>query len=80
MLSFALRNQIHSTSSQKGNSLITFMKAAGALLTKEGARSMMIREPHFDTYSIPARICFAIAVGGGALLLAVAVTSVYFMQ
>lgn len=41
---------------------------------------MIIREPHFDTYSIPARICFAIAVVGGAVLLAVAITSIYFMQ
>ncbi|WP_276575445.1 hypothetical protein [Bradyrhizobium monzae] len=40
---------------------------------------MMIRERHFDTYSIPARICFAIALGGGALLLAVAITSIYFL-
>ncbi len=40
----------------------------------------MIREPHFDSYSIPARVCFAIAVFGGALLIAVAVTSVYFIK
>lgn len=40
----------------------------------------MIREPKVDTYSIPARICFAIAVVGGAVLLAVAITSIYFMQ
>lgn len=40
---------------------------------------MMIREPHFDTYSIPGRICFVIAMFGGALLIAVAVTSVYFI-
>lgn len=40
----------------------------------------MIREPHFDTYSIPARICFAVAMSGGALLLAVAIASTYFMQ
>lgn len=38
------------------------------------------REPHFDTYSIPARICFAVAMSGGALLLAVAIASTYFMQ
>lgn len=47
---------------------------------KEGARSMMIREPQFDTYSIPARFCFGIAMLGGAVLLAVAITSIYFMQ
>lgn len=41
---------------------------------------MMTREPHFDTYSIPARICFAIAMLGGAMLLALAITSIYFMQ
>ncbi|WP_256469313.1 hypothetical protein [Bradyrhizobium sp. 141] len=40
----------------------------------------MIREPHFDTYSIPARVCFAIAMAGGAFLIAVAITSVYFME
>lgn len=41
---------------------------------------MIIREPHFDTYSIPARVCFAIAMVGGALLIAVAVTSIYFIK
>lgn len=41
---------------------------------------MMIREPHFDTYSVPARICFGIAMLGGAALLAVAITSIYCMQ
>lgn len=41
---------------------------------------MMIREPQFDTYSIPARICFGIAMLGGSALLAVAITSIYFMQ
>ncbi|SCB55266.1 hypothetical protein GA0061098_103761 [Bradyrhizobium shewense] len=40
----------------------------------------MLREPHFDTYSIPARVCFAIAMFGGALLIAVAVTSIYFLK
>jgi hypothetical protein len=34
----------------------------------------------FDLYSIPARICLGIAVGGGALLAAVAVTGIYFME
>lgn len=32
---------------------------------------MIIREPYFDTYSIPARVCFAIALVGGALLVLV---------
>lgn len=41
---------------------------------------MIIREPHFDTYSIPARVCFAIALVGGALLIALAVTSIYFIN
>lgn len=41
---------------------------------------MMIREPRFDRYSIPARICFGIAMLGGAALLVVAITSIYFMQ
>lgn len=40
----------------------------------------MIREPHFDTYSIPARVCFAIAAVGGAMLLAVAIASIYFLS
>jgi len=38
----------------------------------------MIEQPHFDQYSIAARICFFIAVAGGALLLAVLATSLYF--
>lgn len=41
---------------------------------------MIIREPHFDTYSILARVCFAIALVGGALLIAVAATSIYFIK
>ncbi len=40
----------------------------------------MIREPHFHTYSIPARVCFAIAMFGGALLVAIAMTSIYFLN
>ena len=35
----------------------------------------MIREPHFHTYSIPARVYFAIALVGGALLIALVVTA-----
>jgi len=35
---------------------------------------------HFDLYSIPARICLGIAICGGALLAAVAVTGIYFME
>lgn len=41
---------------------------------------MIIREPHFDTYSIPARVCFAIALVGGAVLIAVAATNIYFIK
>ncbi|MCS3447363.1 MULTISPECIES: hypothetical protein [Bradyrhizobium] len=31
----------------------------------------MLEQPHFDPYSIPARVCFAIAIFGGSLLIAV---------
>jgi len=41
---------------------------------------VIIREPHFDTYSIPARVCFAIALVGGALLVALVATSIYFIK
>lgn len=41
---------------------------------------MIIREPHIDTYSIPARVCFAVALVGGALLIVLAVTSIYFIK
>jgi len=34
----------------------------------------------YDVYSIPARICLAVAVGGGSVLVAIAITSVYFMH
>jgi hypothetical protein len=37
----------------------------------------MVDQPHFDLSSIQARICFGIAIFGGALL---ALTGVYFMQ
>jgi hypothetical protein len=40
----------------------------------------MVDNPHFDTYSIAARICLAIASLGGVLLIATAVTSLYFMH
>jgi len=41
----------------------------------------VIKQPHFDPYSIPARICFAVAVAvvGGVALIAVAIMSIYFM-
>ncbi|MCP1729183.1 hypothetical protein ABIF38_008504 [Bradyrhizobium japonicum] len=31
----------------------------------------MLEQPHFDPYSIPARVCLAIAIFGGSLLIAV---------
>jgi hypothetical protein len=37
----------------------------------------MIEQPHFDSYSIQARICFGIAIFGVVLF---ALTSTYFMQ
>jgi len=37
-------------------------------------------EPHVDLYSIPARICLGISIAGGVLLVAVAVTSIYFLE
>ncbi|TWB53805.1 hypothetical protein [Bradyrhizobium sacchari] len=40
----------------------------------------MIEHPHFDAYSIPARICLAVAIVGGAALVAMAILSVYFMR
>lgn len=40
----------------------------------------MIIRPHFETYSIPARVCFAIALVGGALLVALVVTNIYFIK
>ncbi|MEZ2141918.1 MULTISPECIES: hypothetical protein [Bradyrhizobium] len=40
----------------------------------------MIEQPHFDAYSIPARICFTVALLGCAVLIAVLVTSVYFLE
>lgn len=39
----------------------------------------MIEQPHFDPYSILARICFAVAVVGGVALIAVAIMSICFM-
>jgi hypothetical protein len=36
--------------------------------------------PHFDSYSIPARICLGVAIFGGAVLVAMAITSIYVMQ
>ena len=39
----------------------------------------MIEQPHFDSYSIQGRICFAIAVGGVAFLVAMAITGIYFV-
>jgi hypothetical protein len=40
----------------------------------------MIDQPHFGSYSIPGRICLGIAIAGGALLVAAAITTIYFMQ
>jgi hypothetical protein len=37
----------------------------------------MIDQPHFESYSIPARICLAVATCGSGLLLAM--VSSYFM-
>ncbi|WP_283815065.1 MULTISPECIES: hypothetical protein [unclassified Bradyrhizobium] len=31
----------------------------------------MIEQPHFDSYSIPARVSLGIAIFGGSLLIAV---------
>jgi len=39
----------------------------------------VIEQPRLDPYSIPARICFAVAVVGGVALIAVAIMSIYFM-
>jgi len=39
----------------------------------------VIKQHHFDPYSVPARICLAVAVVGGAALIAVAIMSIYFM-
>jgi hypothetical protein len=38
----------------------------------------MLEHPHFDSHSIQARICLAVAIIGGTMLVAVAITSVYF--
>jgi hypothetical protein len=40
----------------------------------------MIEQPHFNAYSISARICLGAAIFGAALLVDVAITSAYFMQ
>ncbi|MGY4171726.1 hypothetical protein ACVIHH_003744 [Bradyrhizobium sp. USDA 4518] len=34
----------------------------------------MIDQPHFDPYSIPARVCLGIAIFGGSVLIAVMLT------
>ncbi|MCP2210489.1 hypothetical protein AB7M42_005049 [Bradyrhizobium diazoefficiens] len=39
----------------------------------------MIEQPHFDRYSVLARICFGVAVILGAALIAVAIVGVYFL-
>lgn len=31
----------------------------------------MLDQPHFDSYSIPARVCLGIAIFGGSTLIAV---------
>jgi hypothetical protein len=41
---------------------------------------MLIKQPHFDLYSIPARVCFGIAMLGGAALVLLTITSIYFMH
>jgi hypothetical protein len=38
----------------------------------------MIDHPHFDSYSIPARVCFGVAVGGGISLAVLAFMGIYF--
>jgi hypothetical protein len=40
----------------------------------------VIKQPHFDSYSIPARICFGIAMFGGAALVLLTIASLYFMH
>ncbi|WP_283810389.1 hypothetical protein [Bradyrhizobium guangdongense] len=40
----------------------------------------MIEQPDVDSYSIPARICLFVAVGGGAVLVALTVASLYFIR
>lgn len=40
----------------------------------------MVDRPYSDTYSIAARICLAVASLGGVLLVATAMTSLYFMH
>jgi hypothetical protein len=36
--------------------------------------------PQTDLYSIPARLCLGISIAGGAFLVAVAITSIYFLE
>jgi hypothetical protein len=38
----------------------------------------MIDKPHFGSYSIPARICAVVAIGGGMLLGLLAFMGAYF--
>ncbi|WP_407169801.1 hypothetical protein [Bradyrhizobium sp. ORS 111] len=40
----------------------------------------MIEQPRFESYSIPARVCLAIAVAGGVVLVAMAIAGVYFIH
>jgi hypothetical protein len=40
----------------------------------------MIDRLHVASYSIAARVCLAIAVFGGALLVATMISSTYFMR
>ena len=40
----------------------------------------MIEQPHFDSYSIPARVCLYVAIFGIALLIAMTLTRIYFME
>jgi hypothetical protein len=36
--------------------------------------------PQIDLYSIPAGICLGISIAGAAFLVAVAITSIYFLE
>lgn len=40
----------------------------------------MIGQPHFNSYSIQARICLGIAIFGAALLVAALLASTYLVQ
>jgi hypothetical protein len=48
------------------------------VLPPEQGEHHMIDQPHFDSYSIPARICLGIGGFGGALL-AIVLTIIYLL-